>query len=129
MTPEQAVTAVLETVDGLAGKVFPAEALKNAAAPFAFYLLDEDSEREALDGPTGLCSATLEVHCVARNYGELVAMSAAVRSALRGMQGQTFDGMLIERATVRQRSPDIKEVEVNLYRRMYVLQLDYQGGN
>lgn len=128
MNPEQAVVAVLEQVDGLSGKVFPAEALKNAAAPFVFYLLDQDSESEALDGPTGLCEAALEVHCVARNYGELISLSAAVRASLRKMQGQTFDGLLIERAVVRQRSPDIKETEVNLYRRVYALQLNYQGG-
>lgn len=129
MTPELAVKAALERLDGLSDNVFPAEALKNAVPPFVFYLLDEDSEKEALDGPTGLCSAALEVHCVARNYGELVALTSAVRTALRGMQGQAFDGMLIERAVIRQRSPDIKETEVNLYRRMFVLQLDYQGGN
>lgn len=129
MTPELAVKTALERLDGLADKVFPAEALKNAEPPFTFYLLDEDSEKEALDGPTGLCSAGLEIHCVARSYGELAALATAVRTALRGMQGQTFDGMLIERAVIRQRSPDIKDTEVNLYRRMYVLQLDYQGGN
>lgn len=129
MTPEQAVVTALEQIDGLADKVFPAEALKNAVPPFVFYLLDEDSEKEALDGPVGLCSAALEIHCVARNYGELVSLASAVRTALRGMQGQTFDGMLIERTVIRQRSPDIKETEVNLYRRMFVLQLDYQGGN
>lgn len=129
MTPELAVKAVLEQLDGLADKVFPAEALKNAVPPFVFYLLDEDSEKEALDAPTGLCLAALEIHCVARNYGELVALASAVRAALRGMQGQTFEGMLIEHVVIRQRSPDIKETEVNLYRRMFVLQLDYQGGN
>lgn len=128
MNLEQAVVSVLEGLDGLSGRVFPAEALKNAAAPFAFYLLDEDGEREALDGLTGLCSAALEIHCVAKNYGELTALSAAVRMALRGVGGQAFGSLFVERAVVRQRSPDIKETEVGLYRRVYALQLDYQGG-
>ncbi len=128
MTPEQAILKALEPIAEISGKVYPLEGLKNATAPFVFYLRLTDEEEETLDGPTGLQSGTFEVNCVAQNYAQLISLAGSVRSALQGMQGTTYDGLLIERATIRQTSPDLKEREVNLYRRMYVLQLNYQGG-
>lgn len=84
---------------------------------------DEDRD---LDGPTGLWSASFEIHCVERSYSALVKLSRSVRDALQAMQGKQYPGLLIEQASVRQASPDLRESEVNLYRRMYVLQLYYQ---
>lgn len=126
MTPDQVIVAALEPIAGLAGKVFPLEGLKNAAAPFVFYLQQTEDEEEALDGLTGLLSASFEINCVARTYAGLIALAGAVRLALLALRGTAHDGLLIERATVRQTSPDLKEREVNLWRRMYILQLDYQ---
>lgn len=128
MTPEEVIKAALEPIAGLSGKVFPVKGLKNAAAPFVFYLRLTEDEEEALDGPTGLQSGTFEVNCVAQNYSQLVGLAGSVRSALQGMQGKTYDGLLIERAAIRLTSPDLKDEDVHLYRRMYVLQLNYQGG-
>lgn len=126
MTPEQAILAALEPIAGLAGKVYPLEGLKNATAPFVFYLRQAEDEEESLDGPTGLLSATFEVNCVAATYAGLTSLARAVRSVLQALQGTAHGGLLIERATVRQASPDLREREVNLYRRMYVLQINYQ---
>lgn len=126
MTPDEAIKSALEPVAGLANKVFPLEGLKNAAAPFVFYLQTAEDEEETLGGSTGLLSASFEVNAVARTYAELVALAGAVRANLRALQGTIYDGLLIERAIVRQTSPDLKEREVNLYRRAYVLQLHYQ---
>lgn len=128
MTPEQAILTALEPIAQISGKVCPLEGLKNAVAPFVFYLIHEWSEEETLDGVTGLHSCMAEVHCVAQTYAQLIALAGSVRPALQGMQGKTYGGLLIERATIRQTSPDLKEREVNLYRRMYLLQLNYQGG-
>lgn len=126
MTPDQAIKTALEPIAGLSGKVYPLEGLKNAAAPFVFYLQISEDEEETLDGSTGLQTASFEINCVARTYSGLVSLSGAVRPALQALQGRKFPGLLIERATVRQTSPDLKETEVNLYRRMYVLQINYQ---
>lgn len=128
MTPEQAILTVLKPIAEISGTVSPLEGLKNAAAPFVFYLRRTEEEEETLDGPTGLQSGTFEVHCVALTYAQLLSLAGSVRTALQGLQGNTYDGLLIERATIRQTSPDLKDREVNLYRRMYVLQLNYQGG-
>lgn len=128
MTPEQAILTALEPIAEISGKVYPLGGLKNAAAPFVFYLRLTEEEDEALDGLTGLQSGTFEINCVAQTYAQLIALAGSVRPALQGMQGKTYGGLLIERATIRQTSPDLKEREVNLYRRMYLLQLNYQGG-
>lgn len=126
MTPEQVVKTALEAVDGQAGKAFPLEGLKNAKAPFSFYLRQNWDEEDALDGPTGLQSATFELNFVARSYAELIALSGAAVPVLQGLQGTSHEGLYIERVQIRQASPDLKEKEVNLYRRMYVLQMNYQ---
>lgn len=126
MTPEEAILTVLEPIAGLRGKVYPAEAIKNAAAPFVFYLQHEEREEETLDGPTGLISAGFEINCVASSYAGLTRLVTAVRPALQAMQGVTYGDLLIERASVRQASPDLKEMEVNLYRRMLTLAIHYQ---
>ena len=49
-----------------------------------------------------------------------------VRPALQSMQGRTYEDLLIERVSVRQASPDLKEREVGLYRRMLQLEIHYQ---
>ena len=126
MTPEELIKTALEPIDGLLGKVFPLEAMKDAVAPFVFYLRQTWEEEDALDGPTGLQSGTFELNCVAQTYARLIALAGAVRSRLQAMQGTSHGGLYIERVVIRQASPDLKEREVNLYRRMYVLQIYYQ---
>lgn len=126
MQPEDAIVGALSPLPGLAGKVFPLEGLKNASAPFVFYLQAESGETAALDGLTGLLSASFEVNCVSRSYAELKALADKVRPALQALQGTELEGLSIQRAKVRQASPDIKEQEVQLFRRMYILELDYQ---
>lgn len=126
MTPEKAILAALEQIEGLSGRVYPLEGLKNAAAPFVFYFRQTEDEEDALDGPTGLLTATFEINCVAQTYARLVALCGVVRPALQKLQGYAHDGLLIERAHTQQASPDLKEREVNLYRRMYILQINYQ---
>ena len=129
MTPEEAILTALEPIAGLRDKVYPMEALKNATAPFVFYCQTAGDEEDDLDGQTGLQTTAFEIHCVAKSYAALVSLAGAVRLALQGMQGRTYGSLLIERAKVRQASPDLHEREVNMMRRVYTLQLDYQGGN
>ena len=126
---EDIVKTTLAEIPGLTGHVFPVEALKNAKPPFVFYLSEAEAEEDALDGPTGLFAAELEVHCVAAGYGALVGLCRSVRSKLRALTGTTHGGTLIERAVVQVDSPDLKETEVNLFRRAYALHLDYQEVN
>lgn len=126
MTPEQAFISSLAPVESIRGKVFPVEALKNATAPFVFYLQQSDDEDDALDGPTGLMSAVYEIHCVTQTYASLISLVSQVRSALQSMQGCVFGNLLIERVSVRQASPELREKEVNLYRKTLRLELHFQ---
>nr|WP_325212931.1 DUF3168 domain-containing protein [uncultured Oscillibacter sp.] len=124
MQPDEMVKAALSRLPGL--EVFPLEGLKNAEAPFVFYLQAQGDEETALDGLTGLRSASFEINCVARSYGELKALANRVRPALQSLQGAELEGLSVQRAKVRQASPDLLEREVRLFRRMYILELDYQ---
>lgn len=126
MTPEEAIKAALEAISGLSAHVFPLEGLKNAAAPFVFYLRRQHQAEDSLSGVTELQSAEFEIHCVAKTYASLIWLSGAARSALLGLQGQTLDGLTIEHITVQQASPDLREREADLYRRAYTLRMNYQ---
>lgn len=129
MTPEEIVKNTLESIDGLSGRVFPVEALKNAQPDFVFYKSASQDEEDALDGPTGLLKTEIEVHCVTASYGALVGLCQTVRRRLRGLTGTSHGGTFIERAVVQQATPDLRETEVILFRRAYALQLDYQEVN
>lgn len=126
MTPEAAVCAALETISQLGGRVYPLEGLKSAAAPFVFYFRQQWEAEEALSGATPLEEALFAVHLVTETYADLVSLGDTVREKLRALAGTQYTGLLIERAVIRQTSPDIREKEVDLYRRMYVLQINYQ---
>ena len=123
---EGVVYGALAGIEMLSGHAYPVEALKNATAPFDFYSRRADDEEYCLDGYTGLLSAVFDVHCVANTYAQLVALSGATRAALQSLQGKTINGLLIEQAIVKPASPDLKEKEVYLYRRMYSLQIKFQ---
>ena len=119
------IAQTLNSVDGLEDRVYPLEGLKNTA-PFAFYFQTTEDEEDTLEGPTGLMEAVFEVHIVAKTYASLVWLALSAKTALQALQGTTHKGLLIERVTIRQASPDVKEMEVNLYRRPYRLQVNYQ---
>ena len=126
MTLDEIIKTTLKPVTGLDGHVYPMEALKNATPPFAFYFQTAEDEEDTLDGRTGLMEATFEVNIVAKTYANLIWLAESAKTALQKLQGTTHEGLLIERLTVRQTSPDLKEMEVNLYRRPYRLQVNYQ---
>ena len=123
---EDAICEALETIEQLRDKVYPAEALKKATAPFVFYLQHNDDDKEDLNGCTGLCSTVFEVNVVAKTYTQLLQLTKDAKTALRSMQGTLFGDLYVEKVSVRSASPDLKEREVNLYRRMLELQINYQ---
>lgn len=126
MTLEKAIITALERVERIKGKVYPMEVLKNATVPFAFYRQTAGDEEDDLAGSTELNSATFEIHCVDGTYAGLVNLAGSVRAALKSLQGGEYEGLLIERVKVRQTSPDLHEREVNMMRRVYTIQIDYQ---
>ncbi len=126
MTPEKLFSEALEQMERCPLKIYPFSALKNATAPFGFYRRSAESEENALDGHTGLMSADFELSIVTATYDQLSVYSRAARAVLLELTGTERDGLLIESVTVRLASPDLEETEVNLYRRIYLLHIDYQ---
>lgn len=124
---ETAVKAALEGVEGLRGHVYTAEALRDESV-FAFYRLRSQDEPETLDGDSGLPEAELEVHVVADSYRVMTTAAAQAVTALKALRGSSAGDIYVEKVHVSQQSPDLKEVEVNKYRRMYVLRIAYQEG-
>lgn len=144
MSPEFALVQALSTVPVIADpaggepKVGAMQPKKDWKAPFVFYIPFVDDEDEALDGPTGLQSFTAQLHCVAGTHRGLQLLCQRCKKALKNMRGAVYstpehdpeDGakgtVLIENVTLEQSSPDLVEMEVGLYRRMYAVRLEFQ---
>ena len=138
MSPEFALVQALETVPVLKDKVNALQPPKSAKAPFCFYIPTSDTEQQDLDGVTGLQSWSGTVHLVSNGERALQLLCAKAKKALHDMRGTVFatpeedqdEGqkgrVLIEYMEIEQSSPDLFEVEVGLYRRVYTVRLDYQ---
>jgi len=116
----------IEQIQDLNKKVFYAEALKNASPPFSFWLQKGGTTEQALDGYTELNRSTFHIHVVGRNLDEMDRLAEQVRSAIISMQGTVAGGYLYERVSIQDTSPDIKDKDVNLYRRAYVVAIHWQ---
>lgn len=128
MVPEQSIKTALEGVKGLKGHVYTAEALRDEPL-FAFYRIRSWSEEDALGGGTGLEAAEVEIHIVAESYAAMTATAALAANAVKALRGIQAGGAYIERVRISQQSPDLKEMSINKFRRMYVLRIDYQEGD
>lgn len=128
MVPEQSIKTALEGVKGLKGHVYTAEALRDEPL-FAFYRIRSWSEEDALGGGTGLETAEVEIHIVAESYAAMTATAALAANAVKALRGIQAGGAYIERIQISQQSPDLKEMSINKFRRMYVLRIDYQEGD
>ena len=126
MSVFQAVRSAINGIEAVSGKVYHAEALKNAAAPFVFWLQTGEEFEQDLNGRTELGRDQYELHIVTKNLEGLDAISTEVREAVEALQGSTVNGILYEIIRVRQISPVINEHEVNLYRKVYEIDIFYQ---
>lgn len=144
MTPEFALTAALDTVpvlkdaDGNA-KVAALQPRRDWRPPFVFYIPTTDEEEKALDGLTGLQDFAANLHCVAGTHRGLLLLCQRVKKALQEMTGWVYvasdldpgdDGLngrvLIEDISMEQSSPDLVEMDVGYYRRIYTVRIQYQ---
>lgn len=121
-----AVKNAVNGIQAVSGKVYHAEALKNASAPFVFWLQTGEQYEQDLLSRTELGEDRYELHIVTKNLEALDTISADVRAAVESLQGITENGILYEHIEVRQISPVINEHEVNLYRKVYEITINYQ---
>ena len=129
MSVFHAVRSSVNSIPDVSGRVYHAEALKNAAAPFVFWLQTGEEYEQDLNGRTELGEDRCELHIVTKNLEALDSISASVREAVEGLQGTAVNGILYEQIEVRQISPVINEHEVNLYRKVYEVTIRYQQDN
>ena len=127
MSVFQAVRSAVNSIPEVSGRVYHAEALKNAAAPFVFWLQTGEDYEEDLNGRTELGEDRYELHIVTKNLEALDSISASVREAVESLQGTTVNGILYEIVKLRQISPVINEHEVNCYRKVYEVAVYYQA--
>lgn len=120
------VLGVLKAIPAITDKVYHAEALKNASAPFVFWIQEGESFEKALEGYTELGENRYEIHIVTKNLSSLDDISKAVWKAVTGLEGTTAGGYLYESIEISQISPVINEREINLYRKVYSLAINYQ---
>lgn len=128
MALEQVIKTALEGVARLSGHVYAAEALREEPL-FAFYRVRSWDEEDVLEGGTGLETAEVEIHIVAGSYAAMASAAAQAVAAVKRLRGAQAGGIYVEKVRIRQQSPDLKEMEVNKFRRMYVLRIDYQEGD
>ncbi len=127
MSVFQAVRSAVNSIPEVSGRVYHAEALKNAAAPFVFWLQTGEDYEEDLNGRTELGEDRYELHIVTKNLEALDSISASVREAVEALQGTTVNGILYEIVKLSQISPVINEHEVNCYRKVYEVAVYYQA--
>lgn len=120
------VIAAIDGTAALTGGFYHAQALKDASPPFGFWIQDAEETAQTLGGYTELQSGTFDVHIVSKYLAELDRISSAVKLAVVSLQGQTVSNILFERINLSQISPILHEREVNLYRKVYHLQINYQ---
>ena len=111
-------------------KVVPLEAPRGMTPPLVIYIQETETEEETLEGGSGLLTRRYHLLMVAVSFDQLDRLCFKCRVPLLNLQGSTWDGdgveFLVERVTLEQRSPDIREPEVGYYRRSYDLEIDYQ---
>ena len=141
LSPEFALTAAMRTVAVLEDpnshevKFAALQPKKDWKTPFAFYIPTEDEEDQDLNGPAGRQHFTAQLHLVGGTHLGLQLLCRRAKKAVRDMTGETYSteppgwprgSILVEEARAAQSSPDLYDVEVGLYRRIYTVQIDYQ---
>lgn len=125
MAIEAILCAQLESVAGLSGKVFPCSAKEGTKAPYLVYLQTGGSTYEALDGYMDLNQKSFELNVVHTSYKNMKSLAELVISKLKGMQGCTISGTLIQKLSIDENSPELYESEVNFFRKIINIKIIY----
>lgn len=123
---EQTITAALEAIEGLEDRVCPVVDIQKSTGPLAVYDQSMDNEQRELSGSTGLLTAEYRVHVLHNTYLKMRKLSEQVKAELSALQGHYQAPLLIEAVTVELGSPDIMESKVNMFRRTYNVNFQYQ---
>ena len=123
---EETLVAALEAVEGLSDRVCPILDIQKSTGPLAIFEQQDESEENAIDGLTGLCTAVYMVHAMHGTYTKMRLLAERVKDAIQSMRRHTDDSLCIEDVTISLASPDIYEDRVRLFRRTYKVTIHYQ---
>ena len=114
---EEEITAAIETVAGLVGKVYPLNAPEMETLPYVVYVPSGTTEDDSLTGWIGSFDTGMEINVLHSSYKEMKTTARAVVEALK---------KLPEAAVyIREEQPEIYEEEIGAYRKIIDLTLQH----
>ena len=123
---DEVLVTVLEAVDGLSGRVCPVEDIQKSNGPLVVYEQQTDQEESCIDGPAGLLSAAFKIHVFHGTYQKMRLLAERVKKAVKALRQRTEGSLRIEEVTITMAHPDVLEDRVQLFRRAYLLTIQYQ---
>lgn len=123
---EETLVAALEAVEGLSDRVCPILDIQKNTGPLAVFEQQDESEENAIDGLTGLCTAVYMVHAMHGTYTKMRLLAERIKNAIQTMRRYADVSLCIEEITILMASPDIYEDRVRLFRRTYKIIIHYQ---
>ena len=123
---EETLVAALGAVDGLSGRVCPVQDIQKSSGPLAVFEQQGETEENAIDGLTGLCSAEYKIHVLHGTYEKMRLLAEQIKKAIYSLRQSAKDSLYIEEVVITLASPDIYEDRVQLFRRTYKVTIQYQ---
>lgn len=114
---ETQVAAAIETVAGLAGKVYPLNAPERETLPYVVYVPSGTTEDDSLTGWLGSYDTEMEINVLHRSYKGMKTTAKAVVEALKKLPGAAVH--------IREEQPEIYEEEIGAYRKIIDLTLQH----
>lgn len=126
MLLEEVLVAVLEAVDGLHDRVCPIEDIQKSTGPLAVYEQQSEQEEACIDGAAGLLTASFKIHVFHGTYQKMRLLAEKVKEKIKSLRQRTEGIFCIEEVTVTMAHPDLQENRVQLFRRAYLVTIQYQ---
>ena len=117
----------LETVPGLADRVCPIEDIQKSTGPLAVYEQQAEQEELCIDGTAGLLTAVFKIHVFHGTYKKMRLLAERVKTVIKSLRQRTEGKFFIEEVTVTIAHPDLLEERVQLFRRAYLVTIQYQN--
>jgi hypothetical protein len=114
---EQALTAELESISGLGGKVFPLNATEGTKPPYLIYVTSEGLRDKTLDGYLESREIDYELNILSATYTGLKPLITEVISKILSFQSRVIgtNGPYVQNVTYEE-PVELYEAQVNWYR-------------
>ena len=114
---ESNVVAVIETVAGLDGKVYPLTAPEKGSLPYVVYVSSGSTEDDSLSGWISSYDTEMEINILHRTYKAMKALSGSVTEALKRFTGGAVH--------IEENQPELYEPEIHAYRKIIQLKIQH----